>query len=51
MIKGVLFDFDSTLYNYEEANNNALDSLFNYISIENEIDNIKLFIYLVLRIA
>jgi len=43
MIKGVLFDFDSTLYNYEEANNNALDSLFNYISIENEIDknNVK----------
>jgi len=38
MIKGVLFDFDNTLYNYEEANKKALKLLFNSISIENNID-------------
>jgi putative hydrolase of the HAD superfamily len=39
MIKGVLFDFDSTLYNYEEINKKALKKLFNHISNENKINN------------
>lgn len=38
MIKGVLFDFDSTLYNYDEANEKALEILFNCILTENNID-------------
>jgi len=28
MIKGVIFDFDNTLYNYDMANNFALGTVF-----------------------
>jgi len=31
MIKGVIFDFDNTLYNYDLANDSALKITFNYI--------------------
>ena len=38
MIKGIIFDFDNTLYDYETANTYALIQLFNTISIEQNID-------------
>ena len=31
MIKGIIFDFDNTLYNYEFANNYSLKKLFEMI--------------------
>jgi putative hydrolase of the HAD superfamily len=34
MIKGVIFDFDNTLYNYDIANKFALETMINYISIK-----------------
>jgi len=37
MIQGIIFDFDNTLYNYEEANKIALDNLFKTISKETNI--------------
>jgi len=36
MIRGVIFDFDNTLYNYNRANNDALASLFESIYQENQ---------------
>jgi FMN phosphatase YigB (HAD superfamily) len=43
MIKGIIFDFDGTLYDYEKCNNSALEELFLKISDEYKIDldNIK----------
>jgi len=38
MILGVIFDFDNTLYNYEFANNMALNKLFQELSFEKNID-------------
>lgn len=37
MIKGVIFDFDNTLYNYEYANNKALNELILKLSIDYNI--------------
>ena len=34
MIKGVILDFDNTLYDYESANNHALNKLFNTLHQE-----------------
>ena len=38
MILGVIFDFDNTLYNYEFANNMALNKLFQELSFQKKID-------------
>ena len=34
MIKGVILDFDNTLYDYESVNNHALNKLFNTLHQE-----------------
>ena len=39
MILGVIFDFDNTLYDYDLANNLALNKLFNELSLNINIDN------------
>ena len=38
MILGIIFDFDDTLYNYNLCNKNALNKLFQSISIDNNLD-------------
>lgn len=38
MIKGIIFDFDDTLYNYNEANNFATESLYEVVSTKHNID-------------
>ena len=38
MIKGIIFDFDDTLYSYNEANNFATESLYEALSIQHNID-------------
>ena len=40
MFLGIIFDFDNTLYNYDIANESALNKLFETISLENNL-NIK----------
>ncbi len=37
MILGIIFDFDNTLYDYDNANNNSLNCLFNTISVNHNI--------------
>lgn len=38
MIKGIIFDFDDTLYSYNEANNFATESLYEAVSTQHNID-------------
>lgn len=38
MIKGIIFDFDNTIYNYDIANEKALFVLFNIINKTHDID-------------
>ena len=39
MIKGIIFDFDNTLYNYDIANNYALEYIINKLSEKFDIKN------------
>lgn len=38
MIKGIIFDFDDTLYSYNESNNFATESLYEALSTQHNID-------------
>jgi putative hydrolase of the HAD superfamily len=38
MIKGVIFDFDNTLYDYDICNKKSLEKVFNYINTNFSID-------------
>jgi putative hydrolase of the HAD superfamily len=38
MIKGIIFDFDDTLYSYHDSNNFATESLYEVISTQHNID-------------